>query len=193
MKELNHRVKNSLLMTISLIKLKDSETESDLSDIQKQIEAISLIHEKLYQSESVSAINCRDYLGDLLSSVFSSFTSREVKIDKSIEDVMLPTKTAMPIGLIVNEIATNTIKYGYPEKDEPVFSISLKMDKEKQIYELVIANNGKPFPKDVDAESTETLGLRLINALVKQIDGTLRLQKKPHPVFTIQFDLNILR
>jgi len=187
MKELNHRVKNNLAMVSSLISLKDSETEIDLSDIQHQIEAISLIHEKLYKTENVTEINCRDYVDDLLSSLFSSFSKRPVKIEANIDEIFIPTKTAMTLGLIVNEIATNAIKHGFTDKEEAVFSVNMKENRGNGQYELTLSNTGKPFPEDVDVESTDTLGLRLINALVAQIDGNIEMQKKPNPIFTIRF------
>ena len=189
MKELNHRIKNNLFMVSSLISLKDSETEIDLSDIQHQIEAISLIHEKLYKTENVTDINCRDYFDDLLNSIFTSFTTRQVRVEKDIEDIYVSTKTAMSLGLIVNEIATNAIKYGFTDKEEAVFTIEMKKEKENNQYKLTLSNTGNPFPEDIDIKSTNTLGLRLINALIAQLDGTIELQKKPKPVFTIRFPL----
>ena len=189
MKELNHRVKNSLLMVSSLINLKDSETAADLSEIKHQIGAISLIHEKLYQTESVAKIACLGYFDDLLSSIFSSFSRRPVKVEANIDEISIPTKSAMSLGLIINEIATNAIKHGFTEKEEAVFSIKMKKDKVNNKYELTLSNTGKPFPKEIDIENTDTLGLRLISALVGQIDGTLELQKRPYPIFTIRFPI----
>ena len=187
MQELNHRVKNNLAMVSSLINLKDFETAADLSDLQHQIETIGLIHEKLNKTGSVTEIDCRDYFDDLLSSLFSSFTKRPVKIEANIDEISIPTKSAMSLGLLINEIATNAIKYGFSGEEEAVFSVNMKEDRENGRYELTLSNTGKPFPEDLALESTETLGLRLINALVAQIDGTMELQKKPQPVFTIRF------
>ncbi|MFW6208161.1 MAG: PAS domain S-box protein [Spirochaetota bacterium] len=189
MQELNHRVKNNLNMISSLISLKDSETEADLSDLTHQIEAIGLIHEKLYQTDNVTEICCRDYFDDLLNSIFSSFTTRQVRIEKDIADVFVPTKTAMSLGLIINEIATNAIKYGFNEKEGAVFSLKMAQEKESNEYELTLSNTGNPFPDEIDIKNTNTLGLRLIYALVDQIDGALELQKKPNPVFTIRFPI----
>ncbi len=189
MKELNHRVKNNLLMVSSLINLKSTESEIGFSDIRHQIEAISLIHEKLYQSESVTEINCDDYFGDLLCSILSSFTKGDVKILKSIEDISIPTKIATTLGLVINEIATNAIKHGFTDKEDAVFSITMKRDESHSSYELVLSNSGNPFPLDVVFESSETLGLRLINALVAQLDGTVELKREPNPLFTIKIPI----
>ncbi|MFP4563062.1 MAG: PAS domain S-box protein [Spirochaetia bacterium] len=189
MKELNHRVKNSLLMVSSLIKLKDSETENDLSDIQHQIEAVGLIHEKLYQTGNVKEICCRDYISDLLNSIFSSFSRRPVRIEADVEEICIPTQSAMSLGLIINEIATNAIKHGFSDTEEPVFSVSLKKDKENNQYKLTLSNTGNPFPEDIDLDNPQTLGLRLLSALTEQLGGTIELERRPRPVFNIRFPI----
>ena len=187
MREINHRVKNSLNMVSSLISLKESEIEADLSNIRYQIEAIGLIHEKLYQTEHITEVCCEEYFDDLLNSIFSSFTARDVRIKKEVEDICVSTKVAMTLGLIINEIATNAVKYGFSDEEEAVFTIEMKKKKENNQHELTLSNSGNPFPEDINIESTGTLGLRLINALVAQIEGTIDLQKKPNPMFTISF------
>ena len=187
MQELNHRLKNNLLMVSSLVSLKDSETEIDLSDLKHQIEAISLIHEKLYQTESVAEIGCREYFDDLLKSIFSSFTTQQVRIEEDTDDIYVSTKTAVCLGIIINEIATNAIKHGFSDIEEAVFSIKMKTGMEKKCCKLTLSNTGNPFPDEVDVDNTNTLGLRLINTLVAQIGGTVELQKRPKPVFTIWF------
>ncbi len=182
-------MKNTLNMISSLISLKDSRTEADLTDIKYQIEAISLIHEKLYQGESETKVVCREYFDDLLNSIFSSFTTLDVRIEKDIDEIYVSTKLAVPLGLIINEIATNAIKHGFSEKEEAAFSIKMEKDNENNLYVLTLSNTGNPFPEDIDVERTDTFGLRLINALVAQIDGTIEMQKSPHPVFTISFPI----
>jgi len=189
MKELNHRVKNNLLMVTSLISLKNSESENDLSGIQHQIETIGLIHGKLYKTDNVTAIGSRNYISDLLSSIFSSFTARRVRIEANIDEISIPAKSAMPLGLIVNEIATNAIKHGFNEKEEAVFSVNMKENKENSRYELTLSNTGNPFPEDIDVDNSQTLGLRLITALTEQLGGTIDLKREPRPVFTIRFPI----
>ena len=136
----------------------------------------------------MTEIDCRDYIGDLLNSVFSSFSRLPVRIEANIDAVSIPTKTAMSLGLIVNEIATNAIKHGFNEKEAAVFSVNMKEDKENNRYELTLSNTGNPFPKDIDVENPQTLGLRLISALTAQLGGTVELRREPHPVFAIRFD-----
>lgn len=187
MRELNHRIKNNLGMVSSLINLKASDTETDLSDIQHQIDAIGLIHEKLHQTESVTELSVREYIGELLSSVFSSFSEQQVRIENDIDDILVPTKSAMSLGLIVNEIATNAIKHGFTDADEPLFYVKMEEERKNSRYELTLSNTGKPFPGEIDLNNPQTLGLRLVSALTAQLGGTIELQRAPHPVFTIRF------
>jgi two-component sensor histidine kinase len=160
-----------------------------LSDLKHQVDAIGLIHEKLYRTESITEIGCRDYISDLLNSVFSSFTSQRVRIEKSIEDINIPAKSAISLGLIINEIATNAIKHGFSDKEEAVFGVKMLEDKEHSRYEVTLRNIGNPFPENIDIEKSETLGMSIVTSLAAQLNGTITLQKTPHPVFTLRFPI----
>ncbi len=191
MQELNHRVKNNLAMVSALIRLKDSELgdTADLSDINHQIEAIRLIHEKLYQKEEIARISVREYIEDLIQSVFDSFTTRPIDLVCRIEEIHLSSKTALSLGLIINEMATNAIKHGFNEREESRFTVEMKKDPRSNNYLLSVANTGNPFPEEIDLEAPETLGLQIVSTLTEQLDGTLALEKRPRPVFTISFPI----
>ncbi|MFP4484208.1 MAG: PAS domain S-box protein [Spirochaetaceae bacterium] len=191
MRELNHRIKNNLGMVSSLINLKAADTDTDLSDIQRQIDAIGLIHEKLHQSESVTELPVRGYIGGLLSSVFSSFSARPVRIEEDIDHIYIPTKSALSLGLVINEIATNAMKHGFTATGEAVFRVKMKKDRNNGRYEVTLSNTGKPFPAEIDLDNPQTLGLRIVSALTAQLDGTIELQRAPHPVFTIRFPTSV--
>jgi PAS domain S-box-containing protein len=187
MQELNHRVKNNLALLSSLINLKNTSLDGvvDLSDIKHQIEAIQIVHEKLYKNSTITSINIAEYLSDLISTIFYNFSDQEIEIIRDIEPVEIPTKTVVSLGLIVNEIATNALNHGFADTKDPSFSITMKQ--EGQDYILVLSNNGREFPAEINLDNPATLGLRLITALVQQIQGTLSLIRGPHPVFTIRF------
>lgn len=193
MRELNHRVKNNLNILSSLINLKDSETEEDLSDIRLRIEAIGLVHEKLHQYDELRLISVREYLQDLLEALFSSLTSREVRIVNEVTDVTTEPDIAVPLGLIVNEIATNAIKHGFRPEEEARFTVSLTSGEGESGDILVLSNTGNPFPEDFDLKGADTLGFQLITGLVHQLGGTIELQKAPAPVFTIRIPGGISR
>jgi two-component sensor histidine kinase len=110
-----------------------------------------------------------------------------VKIETNIEVESICTRKIVPIGLIINEIATNAIKHGFLENQEAILSINMYSETGQHI--LKISNNGRPFSEDVELDNPDTLGLRLITALVMQLEGTIELEREPHPVFTIRFPI----
>ena len=178
-------------MVSSLISLKDSEIEADLSDLKHRINAIRLVHEKLQHYKELDKIEVREYFQELLETIFSSSADRNVRIINKVEELSIPTKTAISLGLIANEIATNAIKYGFTSKKEAIFTVSLAEDKENHLYSLSFSNSGNPFPEDINIENTETSGLQLISILAKQVKGTLELEKRPSPKFTIRFPVEL--
>jgi PAS domain S-box-containing protein len=186
MKELNHRVKNNLQMISSLVTVKDGETQCDLSDVARQIDAIRIVHEKLHQAETTRTVDLYDYFQELLGSIFSSFTIRYVTTVLNTGGHMVNTKTAIPIGLIVNELATNAIKHGFSSEREARFTVDMKLDQTEH-YLLTVSNTGSPFPEHIDIHSPSTLGLQLVTNLVAQLGGSIELQRSPSPVFTIRF------
>ena len=190
MKELNHRVKNNLLLISSLISMKNDEAGDsvDLSDLQRRIDAVRIIHEQLNRSKDITVINLRDYITELLSSIFS-FARRKVGTELRIDVEALPTKTAIAVGLILNEVATNALKHGFTDDTESLFTVTFEAEPEARMYSMVISNNGRPFPQNIDVDHPDTMGLRLVSALVNQIDGSLQLQKKPCTVFSIRFPM----
>ncbi len=217
MRELNHRVKNNLALVTSLIDTKEStmDGEVDLSDLTSRIDAIRIVHEKLYETEEVTHINIRDYVDDLLNTVFSSLSSRGVEVINEVESVFIPTKTAIPLGLIINEVATNAIKHGYANEPSPRFIAKMSAVTPPAgggaaeavreagaggggaeavrgaaggyTYVLTLSSNGAAIPEEIDIEGTSSLGLKLTSLLTQQIGGTLHLQRGPEPTFTIQF------
>jgi PAS domain S-box-containing protein len=186
MKELNHRVKNNLAMVSSLICLKDSEITEDLSDLKNRVDVIKLVHEKLNKQNDVEEIEVREYFQELLTAVFSSTTKFKVDVVNTIEELSIPTGAAIPLGLVVNEIATNAIKHGFSSERESHFSIDMKYDVEERQYVLTLSNNGNPFPEGVVLNNPQTMGLQLVSSLVEQVGGSIELQKQPNPKFTIR-------
>jgi PAS domain S-box-containing protein len=189
MQELNHRVKNNLAMISSLISLKNGalSEQEDLSDVRHQIDAIRIVHEILFHSEDISHIDIRQYGQEILETIFSSFTTRKVRVENEIDCYSLRTKTAVPLGLIINELATNAIKHGFTDDQEAVFTVRLQKENDDGRFVFTLSNSGRPFPEEVDLHSPDTLGLQLLSTLVGQLNGTIELSKQPSPTFTIRF------
>lgn len=187
MRELNHRVKNNLKMISSLISLKNSELEDiNLTDISRQVDAIQIIHEKIQQTGNIESIILKDYIHDLLYAIFSSFSRGSIEIINNVKDVEIKTKDAIALGLIINEVATNAIKYGFNGEEKPQFIIN--MDKDEEHYKLYLENTGNKFP-DIDIEKVSSLGMQLITALTHQLKGNVEVVKEPNTKFIIKFKI----
>jgi two-component sensor histidine kinase len=175
-------------MITALIRLKENSAEQvDFDSIVHQIDAIRFVHEQLYEGTTVTTIAMTDYIVRLLQTIFKNFAGRPVVLVTDIQEVELPAKVAVPIGLIINETATNAIKHGFGERNEITFSVSLKQEPGDGELRLVIENSGEPIPEVVHTGATDSLGLRLIAALTDQLEGSLTIERSPHPRFTIRF------
>jgi PAS domain S-box-containing protein len=189
MRELNHRVKNNLMIISSLISLKTDhpDTGSALRDISRQIDAIRIVHEKLYKSNEVSSIHLRDYFQDLLKSVFGTFAGRNVTIENLVEDVTVPANLAVSLGLVVNEAATNAIKHGFCDEQEAVFTLTLQKAGIGPAYSLTLENNGNPFTEKITKPGQGGFGMQLMDSLVQQMSGKLEISRTPALKLCITF------
>jgi PAS domain S-box-containing protein len=189
--ELTHRVKNYLNLVSSLISLqKASSTDpTSIENIQRQIDAIRFVHDKLNRRDSVDRVDMRTYIQELLDTIFANFTQSSVEIENDIEVAPLPGEIALPLGLITNELATNTMKYGIPEAGGARFSISMSRSDSTGEYFAAVENNGPPIPESVDFENPRSLGLQLVQALSNQVHASMSVTRAPHPRFELRFRL----
>lgn len=191
LREIHHRVKNNMQIISSLLNLQIKhedldETVNVLKESQGRVKSMAMIHEKLYQSPSFTDINFKDYIEKLVFDIFSSYGIKfgSIKSVLDIEEVNLNIDTAIPLGLIVNELVTNCVKYAFP-KGEGTITINLKSFQDKM--EFTIADDGIGMPKNIDIKNTNTLGLQLVNGLVNQIDGSIDLDRNHGTKFKITF------
>ncbi|MFP4362392.1 MAG: histidine kinase dimerization/phosphoacceptor domain -containing protein [Spirochaetia bacterium] len=189
MKEMHHRIKNNLAMITSLINLQENKTKDRevINSLKHKINAIKLIHEKLQTENSLENIRIDRYLEELLTAVFSGISEKYVILQCEIEARELKTDLAIPLGLLVNEIALNAIKHSFSKGKTNVFTVTGKT--EQNSYCLQFNNNGTPIPESVDIEHRGSLGLRLVQVLARQISADLEITRSPHPVFTITIPL----
>lgn len=216
-KEIYHRIKNNLQVIYSLLDLQadkftDSQVKDAFRECQNRVLSMALIHEELYRSGLDEKINFAAYLLHLTNEIFESYnvgkTSIGLKID--VEDIFLDMDTAIPLGIIVNELVSNALKYGFPSGNKGVIYISLQKKKnaaleleqsgadidcenEKELNcILIVEDDGKGIPEEIDFRNTDSLGLQLVNSLVEQIDGCIELKRNKGTKFAISFsDIDI--
>lgn len=194
LREIHHRVKNNMQIISSILKLESSSLNDKKSidmymDIQNRIITMSLIHEKLYNSGDLARIDFKDYIKDLVTSLFETygFNTGKVALNINVENVSLGINSAIPCGLIINEIVSNSLKYAFPGERTGEIKINLRSIEGNHI-ELLMSDNGIGLPKDMEINKTESWGLRLISILAeKQLQGELALNRFNGTEFKIKF------
>jgi two-component sensor histidine kinase len=149
---------------------------------------MALIHERLYQSENLARIDFGEYLRSLVGFLARSYNIPHVEVKIHVKSISLPVNSAIPCGLIVNELVSNALKYAFPGGLRGQVDISLTLMKGTSGV-LTVADNGVGFPPEIDFRSTKTLGLQLINTLTLQINGTIELIRSGGTTFSITFPL----
>ena len=173
LRELNHRVKNNLQMIASLLNLQSSQIEDKeaskaLESGKMRVEALSLIHQKLYSKDHHTTIKVKEYLEELIHNLVFTFKP-EVTINTNIEDIAMDIDKAIPLGLIINELCTNALKYAFTKSDSPDLDVHLMQQGEN--YNLTISDNGTGINQS--KTNKHSFGLRLVNSLVDQLDATI--------------------
>ncbi|MCX9083140.1 MAG: PAS domain-containing protein [Candidatus Methanoperedens sp.] len=193
LREIHHRVKNNMQIVSSLLGIQSQNIEDKkYKDIfiqsQTRIDSMSLIHQKLYQSESLAQINFKDYIDSIVSNIFESYcTKSNITFDLDVEDIPLKIDYAVPCGLIINELVTNCLKYAFPDERQGKIRILVK-SKENNMIQLSISDDGIGIPKDLDIRNTESLGLRLVTSLAEnQLNGEIILKRDSGTEFQVNF------
>ncbi len=192
LKEIHHRVKNNMQIISSLLNLQKNYVEEEklrqvLKESQGRIKTMCMVHEKMYQSESLSKINFTTYLQQLMEDLFYTYgvSSLKIKPVLQIDEVEINIETAIPLGLIVNELLTNSLKYAFP--DDIKGRILIKFYQEEGRLNLIVSDNGVGLPDDLIIEETNTLGLKLVKSLAQQLDADLLVNKNNGACFKIVF------
>jgi PAS domain S-box-containing protein len=193
LKEIHHRVKNNLQVISSMLHLQSARVTDKvilmaLKESQSRVDTMALIHEKLYQSKDLTVIPMSGYIGDLITNLYISFgiNDEEIRAVIKVADVNLNVSTAIPCGLIINELVTNCLKHAFRGGRKGEIVLSLLPQGEGK-YELIVSDNGIGFPEKADFRNTETLGLKLVISLISQLDGTIELNRTGGSTFTIRF------
>jgi PAS domain S-box-containing protein len=193
LKEIHHRVKNNLQVTSSLLKLqsdhiRDPQAQEMFADSQNRIRSMALVHEKLYQTSDLSRINFVDYSASLAALLFRSYGIDDKQISLHIEGsgIFLSVESAVPCGLIVNELLSNCLKHAFPHGRRGNIQIRIGREGSRQLT-LEVADNGVGLPPALDLEKTDTLGLQLVWNLAEQLDGTIHVERQEGAAFKIAF------
>ncbi|UOQ52243.1 histidine kinase dimerization/phosphoacceptor domain -containing protein [Hymenobacter cellulosivorans] len=192
LKEIHHRVKNNLEVISSLLAtqsdyLHDAGALAALREGQNRVHAMALIHQKLYQSASLSVVNMAAYIQDITEHLLESFDQQDtVQMELQVAPVELDVTLATPLGLILNEALTNALKYAFPAGQPGRITVALT-EPSPQRYELTIADDGVGFPAGLDVEEHDTMGLTIMRGLSAQIDGTLHITHSPGVCISLRF------
>ncbi len=193
LKEIHHRVKNNLQIISSLLNLQaegitDKKVLSLFEDCRHRVNSMALIHQKMYQSNNLVNIDIRNYIDELIRSLIDAYeTKKSIHLHTEIEDHLFRIDTIVPLGLILNEIISNSLKYAFEGKEEGELIVSLhKIDLNKFVLE--VSDNGGGIPADVNFEKAETLGLQLIQMLSGQINGKVLMEQNGGTKYRIEFE-----
>ena len=189
LKEIHHRVKNNLQLIMSLLNLQaDEDQEQTIEDFlykgQNRVKSMALIHEQLYRSDNIAAINMREYLEQLVASIFEAYDTDDIHYQIRADEVQLDIDKAIPLGLIVNELVNNSLKHAFNKNGTGSLAVNLHQKREEM--EVVVQDDGSGFQS---TQQQESMGLQLVRVLVQQLKGTFDLQEHPGTTARILFPI----
>jgi two-component sensor histidine kinase len=190
LKEVHHRVKNNLQVMSSLLRMQFRKTTPDLKilieDYQNRIQSMALIHAQLHRNDDLASINFHDYISDLLSNLFHCYvnTSANIQYQLDVINIFLPLDQSIPLGLIINELISNTLKYAFPHGSG---EINIQLTQTETEYHLTVADNGIGIPQEIDLENTDSLGMELVHSLTEQLEGHLIYSNEHGTKFQVIF------
>lgn len=197
LREIHHRVKNNLAVISSLLSMQSNIVDnqnvySALHESQSRIRAMALIHETLYQSESLSSIDLERYAKDLVGNIVTAFDgiAGRVNFETEVRDVKLEINQAIPCGLIINELITNALKHAFPDEQYGVVRITAAYTKESEVG-LTVSDNGIGFSDELGWKKSKSLGLRLISLMVDQLHGNMNIRNNHGAEIVIKWPLQI--
>ncbi|HCS46715.1 MAG TPA: hypothetical protein DIW61_00045 [Candidatus Aminicenantes bacterium] len=193
LQEIHHRVKNNMQVISSLLNLQskhlsDPAAVEMFQECQHRIRTMALVHESLYKSSDLSRIEFGSYLKSLASHLlhFNEVDTRRIRLETALEEVYLDIQTAIPTGLIANELLSNAMKHAFPGKRSGTIELALRPHPEGS-YLLSVKDDGIGFPEDLDFRKTESLGLQIVSSLVDQVDGRLEILRDNGTEFRVVF------
>jgi PAS domain S-box-containing protein len=192
LREVHHRVKNNMQIISSLLNLQSSSIENpEIKDIfnqsQNRVKSMSMIHEQLYQADDLAKIDFNNYVSGLIKRLFQIYSTNQKQIewDINVQDINLNIETAIPCGLIINELVSNSLKHAF--KDRSYGKIDFKMERDNDLINFTVSDNGMGISDNFQIENSSTLGLNLVNTLVNQLEGELTIRNDEGISFDVIF------
>jgi PAS domain S-box-containing protein len=191
-KEIHHRVKNNMQVISGFLQLqsnyiKDPESAEQLDECQRRVRSMALVHEKLYQSRNLGFINVAEYIQSLATDLQESYVVQaDIRFTVDVDNVNINLDIAIPCGLIINELLTNSLKYAFKAKSSGIVNITLHLSPDHR-FTLTVSDDGTGLPEDFDIASTATLGMQLVHVLVRQLGGEIAISSHPGTRFVITF------
>jgi hypothetical protein len=193
LQEIHHRVKNNLGVIDGLLQMQarrsgNLATIAALKESQNRIAAIALVHEKLYRADDLASVDFAQYVLDLTAHLFESYNTHvnQIKLTTKIHPISLDIDTAIPCGLIINELTSNALKYAFPDNQTGEIQVIFQQNSD-QTLALTVRDNGIGLPEGFNLKQTTTLGMSLVQGLVKQIRGSLNISREAGTSISITF------
>ncbi|MPN00220.1 putative sensor histidine kinase pdtaS [bioreactor metagenome] len=203
--EIHHRIKNNLQVISSLLDLqsekfnnrkdiKDSEVLEAFRESQDRVISMALIHEELYKGGGFDALNFSSYIEKLAENLFETYRlgNADLSLNMDLEEnIFFDMDIAVPLGIIVNELVSNSLKHAFAEKEGEIRIKLCRKEKsnktQESLFSLKVSDNGKGIPENVELENAESLGLKLVSILIDQLDGNMELKREQGTEFRISF------
>ena len=194
LREVHHRIKNNMnnimaLLSLQSIALNDPSAVSVLEDARGRVQSMMVLYDKLYRSTDFRVISAKQYLTSLIDEILRNFPSRQpVSVEARIDDIILEPEIMSPLGMILNELITNTLKHAFVGKEDEA-AIRVRLSARDKHATLIVEDNGVGLPESIDIEDPPGFGLQLVSLLTKQLEGTIRPERRDGSAFILEFDV----
>lgn len=193
LQEVHHRIKNNMntvkgLLTLQISAEENPKVAASLRDTESRVQSMIILYDRLYSTEHYRELSVKEYLQSLIDEIVFSFPkSSIVKIETEIEDFILNVNILSPLGIILNEILTNIMKYAFTDRDSGEITLTAALNQNH--VRISIQDNGIGFPESIDFRNTKSFGLDLVNMLTEQIGGSIKLERGEGTRFILEFDI----
>ncbi len=193
LREVHHRIKNNMATIMGLLLLQANSQENSsvavaLNDAANRLKSMSVLYDKLYRSENPGEIPAQNYLTPLVHEIVGTFhASIPIKTEIAVDDFILPVRILSPLGIIINELITNSMKHAFSDRNDGLITVSA--EKKDNHVTIIIADNGTGIPDSIDLENSSGFGLQLVQMLTEQIDGVVKIERDKGTKFILEFDV----